>query len=419
MATSVETEPLRDHSTANHPEIAVSAVNTTGESQPARVIFMIPMVCVFQAYGAYAGLQHFLKTDLAANDDGWREHYFTLATTLMHWGKLLSRCGHDLVFPCFSTWVRVQIAMMLAMGGILVPLVMRYMIGSQWIGIAFLHYGLLGVGVGIFEATYLSLISPLGHETKAWAIVGVPLGFGIVDVLAFILHSKLTLHLAPVWFFFWVAFCLPFGVLVVATKAPRHEVTQQVNIFEALRDWKSWLLAASPFLIAKFASSFVMENTPAWFKIYNAGKVPMFSPSATDHLMDADFFFALVQTFVLLGDTLSRKAVYLFKLETPQSNIIMLCLAVVTSIVGFFLQSFIMGVVTVLAGFLAFWGNGMAYALSTKYFDRFVSPAQNRSVYSLWCMIGDCAGIIASYLVVVVSDFFCGSHSYPYACHQK
>eukprot|EP00928_Gymnodinium_smaydae_P028846 TRINITY_DN21893_c0_g4_i2.p1 TRINITY_DN21893_c0_g4~~TRINITY_DN21893_c0_g4_i2.p1 ORF type:complete len:434 (-),score=45.71 TRINITY_DN21893_c0_g4_i2:157-1290(-) len=376
------------------------------------------MACVFQGYAAYVALQRFLKAELKATTDASRVEAFTAATTLMHWGKLIMRVGHDAVFFYLSTRMRVLVAMMLVLISMLVPPVFVWWLQSDWMGLAFLHFGLLGIGVGVFEGTFLSVISPLGKETKAWAILGTPLGLAVVDIVCQLFHSKAVLNMNPVYFYLYIAVCMPFGMALFCKLSPKDAgiANKQVNILISLRDMKRWLPMMIPFFIAKCVGSFVMENTPGWFYVYNGSKVPLFSPSATTNLVDPDLYFVLIYIVVLLGDGISRRVVYYFPLNTLKANIAVLALAVLCSVVGFYLESFAIAVVTLLAAFLAFWGNGLGYGVAAKYIDSYVPAEHNRAVYSLWCMVGDVGGIFGALVVVWVNEFFChGKHS-VYEC---
>jgi hypothetical protein len=376
------------------------------------------MLCIFQGYAAYVVLQRFLKAELAGDSEE-RKAAFTAATTLMHWGKLVSRVGHDAFFACLSTRLRVQVAIGLTLLAVLVPPIFVYRLGSDWMGIAFLHFGLLGIGVGVFEGTFLSVISPLGKLTKAWAIMGAPLGLAIVDIVCQLLHSKAVLSMSPEYFYWYIAVCLPAGMAVFTRYAPRETgaVHRQAHLAKALQEGRAWLPAMMPFFLAKLVGSFVMENTPGWFYVYNGPKVPLFSPSATTNLIDPDLYFVLIYIAVLLGDGISRRVVYLFSLSTLRSNVVILSIAILCSLCGFFLQAFAVAVVTLLAAFLAFWGNGLGYAVAAKYIDRFVPREHSRAVYSLWCMSGDIGGIMGSGAVLWVNSIFCHSH-FTYECVQ-
>lgn len=388
------------------------------EERPALKQLLIPMTCIFQGYGAYVVLQHFLKSKLDANK-GDRAATFTAATTFMHWGKLFSRVGHDIVFGCFSTRHRVYVAMVLTLLGVLVPPIFVYAGNSTWLGWAFFHFGLLGVGVGIFESTFLSVISPLGKNTKAWAIMGAPLGLAIVDIVCQILHSKKVANMDPVYFYWYIAIVMPLGMWVFHVHSPREQgQVVQVNILTSLRNGKGWLIFVVPFLVAKIVSSFVMENTPGWYYVFNGSGVPLLSPSATTNLMDPDFYFVVVYIFVLVGDAISRRIVYFFPTDTVLKNVLWLAVAIFCSVAGFLMEIPAIAVLTWFAAFFAFWGNGMCYGVSAKYIDKFVPHEHNRATYSLWCMLGDLGGICGAWAVTWFNSVLCSEH-YTYECVLK
>lgn len=51
----------------------------------------------------------------------------------------------------------------------------------------FIAYGLGGVGVGSFESNVMSVITPLGHATKTWAVLGLPIGYNIINIGSFLM----------------------------------------------------------------------------------------------------------------------------------------------------------------------------------------------------------------------------------------
>merc|ERR1719443_2285119 len=152
--------------------------------------------------------------------------------------------------------------------GVLVAPIFAFGMGSHWIGIPFIHFFLVGVGVGIFEVTYLSVISELGELTKFWAILGCPLGIAWVDIIGLLCTS---FGMPPVVIYWYIAACIPIGMLLFMRYAPQPSgrLHQPRNFGSALKDWKMWVSAMLPFFLAKFIGSFVMENTPGWFYVFN------------------------------------------------------------------------------------------------------------------------------------------------------
>lgn len=378
------------------------------------------MIVIFQGYAAYVVMQHYFKGMLDAYT-GERQDTFTASTTLMHWGKLFARVGHDIMLPCLSTRSRVMVAMLMTAVAVVVPPMFVWGMGSRWLGWAFIHYGLLGLGVGIFEGNFLASISPLGQKTKVLAIMGTPIGLATVDIIGQLLCSAAIVgntahHNNPQYVYWYIAACIPFGMVVYWRECPEEAGgVAQKNILRALADWKGWLPKMIPFFLAKLIGNFVMENTPGWFYVFNGSKVPMFSPSGSSNLLDPDIYFCMIYVFVLMGDSLSRQFVYALKLESQCANSIVICLSIVCSCLGFYLESFTIAVVTLVAGFIAFWGNGLAYAVATKYIDSNVNSQHTRAVYGLWTLVGDVGSIAGAWLVVWVNNVFC-KQAYEYVC---
>eukprot|EP00929_Paragymnodinium_shiwhaense_P072517 TRINITY_DN36803_c0_g2_i1.p1 TRINITY_DN36803_c0_g2~~TRINITY_DN36803_c0_g2_i1.p1 ORF type:complete len:445 (+),score=45.56 TRINITY_DN36803_c0_g2_i1:66-1400(+) len=389
---------------------------------PARPILVLPMMACFQGYAAYVVLQHYLKPQLNASS-GDREVLFTGATTLMHWGKLVARVAHDVIFAWCSTYDRCLIALVMVAVAVLIAPICVWLFDSTWMGWAFLHYGLLGLGVGVFEGNYLSVISPLGKDTKSWAIMGTPLGLATICILGQLLCSKAIVGEEghknnPQVLYYYIAMCVPLGIGVFLRYAPKEAVSvPQKNIVRACRDGKQWLPMMVPFFVAKFIGNFVMENTPGWFYVYNGTKVPFFSPSATTSLIDPDLFFCMIYFFVMLGDGVSRRVLYLFpQLRSWRAIYSVLFVSIACSVIGFFMQAFAIAWVTLIAAFLAFWGNGLTYAVSTRYIDSSIREEHSRAVYGIWCMIGDVGGVCGAYLVTWARTVFCGGQHYEYVC---
>ena len=59
------------------------------------------------------------------------------------------------------------------------------------------------MGVGTFESNLLSVITPLGPQTKVWAICGMPVGFNIINIGGFLL----LLAGLPLWGIYTMTLC--------------------------------------------------------------------------------------------------------------------------------------------------------------------------------------------------------------------
>merc|ERR1712217_859556 len=66
---------------------------------------------------------------------------------------------------------------------VLIPPVFVWWGGIRELWVVYLQYILGGVAIGLFEGTFLSVISSLGKNTKTFAIMGAPLGFAVNNIL--------------------------------------------------------------------------------------------------------------------------------------------------------------------------------------------------------------------------------------------
>mmetsp|Transcript_30495 Transcript_30495/g.87070 ORF Transcript_30495/g.87070 Transcript_30495/m.87070 type:complete len:436 (+) Transcript_30495:105-1412(+) len=404
-------------------------VAESGDELPPIRAMVLPMVCVFQGYACMVGpAQQKFKAELGIGQVGDMAHIFTQAAVFVHYGKMIARLGHDIIFGFLSPMMRVYVSMALVLIGTIIPPLFVFDLHERWIGFVFLSYGLSGIGLGVFECTFLAVITPLGKLTKAWAIMGIPLAFGIVNILGLLCTSR---GMPIVYLYWYVVTLIPVGMFVLTRHSAglqdsnvvvgrgRGAGVPQKGVVAACMQWNRWLYLLFPHLIGKALVNFVMENaTPVNYYVYNAPKqVPLWGPAKTDNLVPHDTFFAILGLFVLMGDMLSRRVPASLSLATYSSNIAILGAAVLCSIVGFWLESFAVAVLALFGIFLAFWGNGMVYGASAKFIDNSLPKEFNLVGYSLWCFVGDLGAIVGGVTVDNIRNWICGGHEYPYECH--
>ncbi|CAE7254383.1 unnamed protein product [Symbiodinium pilosum] len=262
------------------------------EPPPVRLMLLV-MLSMFQGYASMVGpLQSAYKHRLGISTDGsGAAHAFTQAAVGVHYGKLIARLGHNVVFACLSPWSRVVIAMGFMFVGISVPTVFVFTLGWDWVGSVFIAYILAGMGLGIFEVTFLSVITPLGKATKAWAIVGAPAGFATINILGLTASS---FGLQMVYIYWYILACLPVGLLVFCSAAPKGNAElKTANFGASLLQFRQWLPGMIPFFCAQCLSHFAMENWPAIFYMFHPPLVPLFNPKSDQHLMKWGQFFAI------------------------------------------------------------------------------------------------------------------------------
>merc|ERR1712072_1448523 len=53
---------------------------------------------------------------------------------------------------------------------------------TTWVPVVYMAYLLGGAAIGTFETNILSCVTPLGHDSKLWAMLGIPIGFSSMSV---------------------------------------------------------------------------------------------------------------------------------------------------------------------------------------------------------------------------------------------
>lgn len=386
---------------------------------PVRRAILV-MICVVQAYATTTGpLRHKLKEALNIGDSGNVSEVFTQAAVFVQYGKFAMTLGQNILFACITPQRRALLAMVFVFTGVSIPPLVVYAIGAKWLSTVFLSYGLIGLGLGIFEATFLSVITPLGRLTKAWAIMGFPAAFGMVNIVGMSLVSVGMPVPVLLWY---ISLSVPLGALIFRSMAPKdaQEVEskyEQADLLDSLKDCASWVPAMIPLALVNLVSHFVMENVgPAAFDTFNDKQVSLLNPNSEDHLMNTDRYFVVLNICLLIGDTGSRRLAYCFDLPTSASNAAALGAALAASVFGFYLASQGVAILTWLAAALAFGGAGFNYGVSAKYIDRFIPKEHNLAAYSLWMFVGYAGAIGGTALVSVTRNWICGGKEYPHQC---
>jgi len=148
---------------------------------------MIVTAAIFMGYASLVTLQHRLKVEHDKVDHPADDVTFTYASQLNYLGNLIFRLAHNFIFAFLTPRQRVFLSlacMGLAMGTLAVAICM---LRDPWIGWVPIAYLLGGVAVGTHESNLLASITPLGHATKKWAILGLPTGFTFISVGGFLL----------------------------------------------------------------------------------------------------------------------------------------------------------------------------------------------------------------------------------------
>eukprot|EP01043_Picozoa_sp_COSAG02_P030233 COSAG02_NODE_1922_length_10360_cov_38.101452_7_plen_352_part_00 len=152
------------------------------------------------------------------------ESSFKHAAASNYLGNLCFRIAHNFFFACIAPRHRVYVslfAMTTAMSALGLGVYACRGTSLLWV---YFSYALGGIGIGTFESNLLSSISSLGHDTKVWAIIGMPVGFVSISVVGFLARSPppLGVGMNPAYLYLCVVLALANGTCWFTWKIPVH-----------------------------------------------------------------------------------------------------------------------------------------------------------------------------------------------------
>ena len=111
--------------------------------------------------------------------------YKYIACSFNYIGNMVFRIGHNFVLGCLSPRQRVYFALGAIGTAMSIITFLVIIFQYHWIGFIYMAYFLGGCGIGTISPNLLSCITPLGHDTKVWAISGMPVGFNLISIGGF------------------------------------------------------------------------------------------------------------------------------------------------------------------------------------------------------------------------------------------
>lgn len=306
-----------------------------------------------------------------------------------------------------------------------------YQQGGTSLGWVYFSYAVGGVGVGTFESNMLSSIAPLGHDTKVWAIIGMPVGFVSISVIGFLLRSPppVGVGLNPEWLYFAVISALLGGMAVWLLYVPVEKTSGPAPsmgaIGRVLGKAGEWLPPILPNCLALMLQMYAVSFfTAIPFYIYNnefpdGGKISMIFGTGTTALMNHDRYFAVFNMHTFLGDTISRKVAYYFKPLPVLSYVVIIIIGAVLSLLR-------MPILLWPGLFLIFYANGSIYATSTKHIDetfRGETADYHLIALSVWLFVGDIGSVTGAntweYFQPMLCEGKLGAHDWLYFCIKE
>lgn len=386
------------------------------DAPPHRIIVCV-VVPMFMGYAALVSFQSDIKDRIGITSNASSDSYaFGEAVSLLFLAALVFRLLHNIFLAWLTPRQRVFFGCALMSAATGTVAVVFYALQWKSIWLTFVVYICGGIGIGTFEANLVSSITPLGHQTKKWALVGMPLGYNGVSIGGFFLFAVAPTNaiLQGGVFGATAVFCLV-AAAVFAVAVPHQDNLQSSELngihsmsqlIAALRKWREWGLPIAPNLISLFTDMFacILSSTIALY-VFKVGDVPI----VPSHCITIAYnvFQGIFNVCGFLGDFSARTIAYSpprwwpTEFITPQgSTLRCLCFTVV----GLTLCLSKVAIMAPLGMLLIMFGNGLMYATTTRRIDTVVPWKYNIIAVSVWLFTGDCGSYIASSLTTPISN---------------
>jgi hypothetical protein len=379
---------------------------TVAEEAAAGIVTMrraiFTTIPIFMGYSGMVMLQHHVKHRIGIEDGAAGSQEFASATGTLYFGNLCFRLLHNILFTFLTPRQRVMLAYSIMVVAHLTLGLAYWVFDSKSMLWVFISYIIAGVAIGTFESNLISSITPLGHGTKSWAVIGIPIGFNGVSVGFFALFSIWPgSPLLQGGAYFVIAMTNVVGLIFFVTAIPAVEfgsshdnVRKFVADLKLFRQWAptiwkhSMALTLDMFGVSLFAAVALY--------IYDKNEVPLYPGS--DVMIPRNVFQTIYNLCSFLGDFTARKIAYADKPRNP----------------FFFWVFFAVGAALVLSKtalvapigmFCVMFCNGSIYAQSTRFVDNEVDDRFNLIALSMWLFAGDIGSTIGSQLVSKVRDW--------------
>lgn len=402
------------------PELAALAAQSPVAAGPPPVVRAAFFVALpaFAAYSALFSLQGEVKKIYGvSNDSSHDSRLFSFATSFVYLFNLIFRCLHNVCFDFCGPRRRVYIALscMVTSMAILTSICLGLLDTSFFY--LFIAYALGGMGIGTFEANLLSSLTWLGHKTKKYTTLAVPVGICSTQLAGYSLMA-VGVRVSTI-------LCIVTAGLVAAAVIMYYWVPVQENTDEAgirrqssraalardIADWRRWLpqmwhlappMAFDMLCLSSFAPGVLLF-------IYDKPQVAIIRPPVVNKTltMPTHIFFAIYTVLMALGGLLGRALPWSFKrLHHPASFIPVSAFGVMLCAVGTPHQYFgCMGpILASIGAMMLYLGDGLIYGTICRSIDERVPQAFNLAAVSCWLFVGDFGSVLGANMIPYIRD---------------
>ena len=346
---------------------------------------MLVTIPLFMGYATLALMQRNVRDRMGIIEGSKDARVFNAAISFLYLGNLIFRLMNNFLFTFLRPRHRVYFSyfgMMLVMNllGWLV-----FIFGVKSLSLIFVVYLLGGICIGTFESNVISVITPLGHRAKSWAVTGIPIGFNIIAVGCFLLIYCYDHVIMKFSIYMAVFLSCIIGVSYYRFKVKDlPSASSQDDARKFIADvmlWRQWLIPIWAYCTALTVDKFCLGLFGSiHLYTFTTPKIPIWPGRSVT--VSKNLFYSLYSLCCLLGDSSSRKVAYIDHARQPFYFLIPLLIGAVLALSKVLVLS-LLGVT------LIFIANGSIYAHTTRRIDQKVPKRFNLIALSVWLFIGD------------------------------
>jgi len=349
------------------------------------ITMMIVTIPIFMGYACLNVGQKNLRDRLGIIDASHEAKVFNIGISFLYLGNMMFRLLHNLVFSFLRPRSRVIISYFGMMIAVNLLGWLMYIGSVKNLAVVYISYLLGGVSIGTFESNVMSVLTPLGHRAKSWAIVGLPLGFNLVSIGSFIvlffsntLGVKFGVYMAV---FLACIVGLIYFLLFVEDIPSATSNDNLSKFFADLKLFRNWFFLIWTYCLALTLDKFCLGLFGSiQLYMFSADRLPIWPNSAKT--IQKNLYYGLYSLCCFLGDSISRKVAYSDEARNPLYFLILSAIGAALILCKVLLLSFV-GI------FLIFYANGSIYAHNARRIDQRVGARYNLIAISASLFIGD------------------------------
>lgn len=370
---------------------------------------------VFMGYGILVSFQHKLKEEMNITDiDVHASYIFSSGISCLYFGNLLFRLLHNIIFGFVNSRVRVYISMISMILSMMIISVCIFACKFHYVSLVWISYLLGGISIGSFESNMITSITPLGHTTKLWAIVGMPVGFSTILIGGFVLSA---LNVPPISIYIGVLVFIVLGIIVFRIFIPVCQIQNNcltiVEFIQQLREFKLWFSNIWINSVSLLLDMFCVGTfTSLMLYVFDGTNVPLFMQN--EITMDKNWYFVVFNSCSMFGDISGRTLAYVVgkKIKLLGQYPFLWLVFSAIGIAGCLTKT---GILSWFGIYLIMHANGFIYASTTRHIDENIVNKYNLISLSVWLFVGDIGSVVGSNVIEMIKFAICKNSS-PLVC---